>query len=157
LALPRFVADPDVDDALRLFSDLTRNGKHVAVMAHFEHGREMEGPVVREAVRRILDTGAVIAFQQAAANLRVPVLIDLDAPYWSRIRAAFLRWAAKRDLTACVIIQELMLESFAVSLYQEVSHAAKWQLAVTFRLALQPGFRQSVTYMGFLNRTRTAV
>jgi KamA family protein len=59
----RFVTDPDADDMLRLFSDLTRKGKHVAFMAHFEHGREMEGPVFREAVRRILDTGAVIRTQ----------------------------------------------------------------------------------------------
>ena len=59
----RFVTDPDADDMLRLFADLTRKGKHVAVMAHFEHWREMEGPVVREAVRRILDTGAVIRTQ----------------------------------------------------------------------------------------------
>jgi KamA family protein len=74
----RFVTDPDADDALRLFSDLTCAGKHVAVMAHFDHGREMEGPVVREAVRRILDTGAVIRTQ-------APVLrhINDDAEVWA--------------------------------------------------------------------------
>jgi KamA family protein len=74
----RFVTDSDADNVLRLFSDLTRAGKHVAVMAHFEHGREMEGPVVREAVRRILDTGAVIRTQ-------APVLrhINDDAESWA--------------------------------------------------------------------------
>ncbi len=74
----RFVTDPDADDMLRLFADLTRKGKHVAVMAHFEHWREMEGPVVREAVRRILDTGAVIRTQ-------APVLrhINDDAEVWA--------------------------------------------------------------------------
>ena len=74
----RFVTDPDADDLLRLFSNLIAEGKHVAIMAHFEHGREMEGPVVREAVRRILDTGAVIRTQ-------APVLrhINDDADVWS--------------------------------------------------------------------------
>lgn len=74
----RFVTDPDADEMLRLFSDLIRAGKHVAVMAHFEHGRELEGPVVREAVRRILDTGAVIRTQ-------APVLrhINDDAEVWA--------------------------------------------------------------------------
>ena len=74
----RFVTDPDADNLLRLFSDLVRAGKHVAVMAHFEHGREMEGPVVREAVRRILDTGAVIRTQ-------APVLkhINDNADVWA--------------------------------------------------------------------------
>lgn len=62
----RFVTDPDADDVLRLFEDLVNQGKHVAVMAHFEHGRELDGPVVREAVRRILNTGAVIRTQAPA-------------------------------------------------------------------------------------------
>lgn len=74
----RFVTDTDADAMLRLFSDLTRAGKHVAVMAHVEHGRELEGRVVREAVRRILDTGAVIRTQ-------APVLrhINDDADIWA--------------------------------------------------------------------------
>jgi L-lysine 2,3-aminomutase len=74
----RFVTDPDADNLLRLFANLVRAGKHVAVMAHFEHGREMEGPVVREAVRRIFDTGAVIRTQ-------APVLkhINDDANVWA--------------------------------------------------------------------------
>lgn len=74
----RFVTDPDADRLLRLFADLTREGKHVAIMAHFEHWREMEGPVVREAVRRILETGAVIRTQ-------APVLkhINDDAGVWA--------------------------------------------------------------------------
>jgi KamA family protein len=74
----RFVTDPDADDLLRLLSKLVRRGKHVAVMAHVEHGRELEGPVVRQAVRRILDTGAVIRTQ-------APVLrhINDDADVWA--------------------------------------------------------------------------
>ncbi len=74
----RFVTDPDADDVLRLFSELVQAGKHVAVMAHFEHGRELDGPVVREAVRRIIDTGAVIRTQ-------APVLkhINDDANVWA--------------------------------------------------------------------------
>ena len=74
----RFVTDPDADDLLRLFSHLIRKGKHVAIMAHFEHGREMDGPVVHEAVRRIRDTGAEIRTQ-------APVLrhINDDPNIWA--------------------------------------------------------------------------
>ena len=50
----RFVTEPDADDLLRLLPDRIRQGKHIAVMAHFEHEHEMEGPVVRQAVRHIL-------------------------------------------------------------------------------------------------------
>ena len=74
----RFVTDRDADHVLRLFSELVRSGKHVALMAHFEHGREIEGPIVREAVRRIRDTGVIIRTQ-------APVLrhINDDAAVWS--------------------------------------------------------------------------
>jgi KamA family protein len=74
----RFVGDPDADDVLRLFADLIRQGKHVAVMAHFEHGRELRGSIVRRAVRRILDTGTVIRTQ-------APVLrhVNDDPDVWA--------------------------------------------------------------------------
>ena len=74
----RFVTDPDAEDLLRLLSKLVQRGKQVAIMAHFEHGREMEGRVVREAIRRILHTGAVIRTQ-------APVLrhINDDAKIWA--------------------------------------------------------------------------
>lgn len=76
----RFVTDPDADDMLRLFEDLVRSGKHVTVMAHFEHWREMEGPVVAEAVRRIANTGVVIRTQ-------APVLrnINDDPEIWAKM------------------------------------------------------------------------
>lgn len=74
----RFVTDPDADDVLRLFEDLTNQGKHVAVMAHFEHGRELQGDVVHEAVRRIRNTGAEIRTQ-------APVLRNINdrASVWA--------------------------------------------------------------------------
>lgn len=59
----RFVDDPDADDLLRLFERIVRAGKHVAVMAHFSHPRELSTPVAREALRRILRTGAVVRCQ----------------------------------------------------------------------------------------------
>jgi len=59
----KFVTDPDADDMLRLFERVVAAGKNLAFMAHFSHPREMESPVVREAVRRIRDTGAIIRTQ----------------------------------------------------------------------------------------------
>lgn len=59
----RFVTDPDADDTLRLFEDVVRAGKNLAVMAHFTHPREMETAVVAQAIRRIIDTGATIRTQ----------------------------------------------------------------------------------------------
>jgi len=59
----RFVEGPDAEDLLRLFEQIVRAGKHVAVMAHYSHPRELEPSVAREAARRIRSTGAVIRTQ----------------------------------------------------------------------------------------------
>jgi L-lysine 2,3-aminomutase len=59
----KFVSDPDAGDTLRLFEQVVRSGRSLAFMAHFSHPRELEPPVVAEAVRRIAGTGAVIRTQ----------------------------------------------------------------------------------------------
>jgi L-lysine 2,3-aminomutase len=59
----RFVTDPDADDTLRLFEEVVASGRCLAFMAHFSHPRELESPIVAEAVRRIQATGAVIRTQ----------------------------------------------------------------------------------------------
>jgi KamA family protein len=59
----RFVSDPDADDTLRLFEEVTESGRTLAFMAHFSHPREHEPEMVAAAVRRIRSTGAVIRTQ----------------------------------------------------------------------------------------------
>jgi L-lysine 2,3-aminomutase len=59
----RFVSDPDADETLRLFEQVVATGRTLAFMAHFSHPRELEPPLVAEAVRRIKSTGAVIRTQ----------------------------------------------------------------------------------------------
>ena len=76
----RFVTDPDADDLLRLFERLVNAGKHVALMAHLNHWRELETPVAEEAIRRIRDTGAEIRSQGPVLNH-----INNDPETWSRM------------------------------------------------------------------------
>ncbi len=59
----RFLTDPDADDLLRLFEEVRRAGRHLALMAHYSHPRELETPAAQQALRRILDTGAVVRTQ----------------------------------------------------------------------------------------------
>jgi KamA family protein len=59
----RFVTDPDADDTMRLFEEVAAAGKSLALMAHFSHPRELEPPLVVEAVRRIRSAGGVIRTQ----------------------------------------------------------------------------------------------
>jgi fatty aldehyde decarbonylase len=72
------------------------------------------------------------AFAREGQKLGVDVPSNVQARYWKRIREAFLRSIAKRDFTACLIIQEIMLESFAVASYLRVAKAAPGSLGATF-------------------------
>ncbi|MCG6964078.1 MAG: lysine 2,3-aminomutase [Acidobacteria bacterium] len=59
----RFISDPDADDLLRLFSEVRRRGRQLAVMAHVSHPRELKTPAAQEAIRRIRSAGAEIRCQ----------------------------------------------------------------------------------------------
>ena len=59
----RFLTDPDADDLLRLLESVTRSGKHLSLMSHYTHPRELETKAARAALRRIRDTGAVVRCQ----------------------------------------------------------------------------------------------
>lgn len=56
----RFVED---DDVLRLFEKVIEKRKHLAIMAHYDHWREIEPEIAQQAIRRIRNTGAEIRTQ----------------------------------------------------------------------------------------------
>ena len=74
----RYVTDPDADELLALFTKLTKAGKHVSFMAHFNHPQEMRTEVCREAIKRIRASGVQIRTQ-------APLLqhINDDADAWA--------------------------------------------------------------------------
>ena len=76
----RYVTDEDADDLLRLLEKVVRQGKHVAIMAHYEHWKELDTPIAREAIRRIRSTGAEIRTQ-------APVIrhINDSAESWAKM------------------------------------------------------------------------
>lgn len=76
----RFVTDDDADELLALFEKLVKGGKHLAFMAHFNHWQEMETPIVREAIRRIRATGAIIRCQAPLVQH-----INDDPAVWERM------------------------------------------------------------------------
>jgi KamA family protein len=59
----RFVSDPDADDLIRLLEEVVAAGRHVAIMAHTSHPRELSTPVAREAIRRLRSAGCEIRMQ----------------------------------------------------------------------------------------------
>jgi rubrerythrin len=63
------------------------------------------------------------SFLAYARKHELNVKVNLDSPYWGSVRETFLKYAKERDFIACLIIQEVMLESFAISMYTDVGNA----------------------------------
>jgi len=76
----RFTTDSDAKDLLDLFKEIKESGLHLAFMAHFNHYKELQSDEVKEAVKNILQTGAVIRTQS-------PILkhINDSSSVWSKM------------------------------------------------------------------------
>lgn len=87
-----------------------------------------------DAVRHAAsELGHAEAFRRAAHTTGYAPIVNLEAQGWRDVRRAFRSYADRGDLVACLVIQEVMLESFAIALYQAVAEAADPELAVVFR------------------------
>jgi KamA family protein len=79
----RFVTDDDADDLLRLFEQVRRSGRHLAVMAHFSHPHELDTPIAETALRRINRTGAAVRCQAPIVR-HVNDSVDDWSEMWKR-------------------------------------------------------------------------
>lgn len=59
----KFLTDKDADEMLALFEEITDRGYHLAFMAHFNNPVELKTEAVRQAIKRIIATGAQIRTQ----------------------------------------------------------------------------------------------
>ena len=73
----RFVNDRDSDELLQLFETITQKGIQLAFMSHFNHPNELKTEAVQLAIKRILNTGALIRTQSPIMNR-----INNDADAW---------------------------------------------------------------------------
>ncbi len=76
----RYVTDEDADELIDLFARLVAAGKHVALMAHFNHWREMDTDMARSAIQRIKDAGVTIRTQAPLLNH-----INNDGDVWAKM------------------------------------------------------------------------
>ncbi len=76
----RFVTDADSGDLLRLFERVIASGRHLTVMAHYNHWKELDTDIAKLAIARVRSTGANIRSQG-------PLLqgINDDANDWARL------------------------------------------------------------------------
>jgi len=59
----RFVSDDDAGELMALFKKINNAGKHLAIMAHFNHWKEISTDIARVAIKRVQQSGAVIRSQ----------------------------------------------------------------------------------------------
>jgi len=78
------------------------------------------------------ERGHAAAFTAEGKKLGIEVPNNVNAKYWKRLRTAYLRQIEARDFIGCLIIQEVMLESFAVASYNRVGQVAPGSLGRTF-------------------------
>ncbi len=76
----KFTTDKDAEDILRLFEKVTKAGKLLAVMGHYNHWKELSTDVSQEAVRRIRSTGAQIRSQSPLVKH-----VNDDSVIWARL------------------------------------------------------------------------
>ncbi|PRP93827.1 putative L-lysine 2,3-aminomutase [Enhygromyxa salina] len=82
----RFVTDADADPTLRLFERITANGRHLAIMGHYSHPRELSTEVAQRAVARIRSTGAQIRMQSPLIRR-----VNDDPEAWAQLWRAGVR------------------------------------------------------------------
>src|ERR1051326_8641056 len=79
------------------------------------------------------ERGHATRFRTEARKIGVYAGDNVDARHWGRLRNAFLGCIKERDFIGCLIVQEIMLESFAVASYARVGKVAPGSLGKTFR------------------------
>src|SRR5713226_2409493 len=109
-------------------------GELVAAVNHTSLSEMCEDPAeIADALEHAQgEQGHAAAFAAEGRKIGVDVTNNVDAKHWKRLRDAFLRCITERDFIGCLIVQEIMLESFAVASYARVGKVAPGSLGETF-------------------------
>jgi fatty aldehyde decarbonylase len=111
-----------------------RTGELLAAMNYASLSEICDDPAeVADALEHAQgERGHAAAFAAEGRKIGVDAADNVDAKHWKRLREAFLRCIAERDFIGCLIVQEIMLESFAVASYARVGKVAPGSLGKTF-------------------------
>jgi len=109
-------------------------GELVAAMNYSALAEVCEDPAeISEALEHAeIERGHAAAFAAEGRAIGVEAADNVDALHWKRLRDAFMRRVAERDFIGCLIVQEIMLESFAVASYARVGKVAPGSMGRTF-------------------------
>lgn len=99
--------------------------RNFAMMVGLTTDQEEQGEFLHHSMS---ERSHAIAFQKVAKDLDLELIVDTEAPYWKRIKDHFDTYVAEKDLVACIMVQEIILESMAVGMYIEIGKSLKGKL-----------------------------
>jgi fatty aldehyde decarbonylase len=120
---------PRSEGYLRLLSFVVSNARKGEIMAIENYG---------EMVHLMPDTDSkietvhqakeeckhILLLEKLAKTIGFQITETMIEPQWANVRETFHEAARKKDLAACLIIQDLMVESLAIGLYKVFASAA---------------------------------
>lgn len=109
-------------------------GELVAAMNYAALAAICDDPEEAEEAREhaAIERAHAAAFTAAGRKIEVDVVSNVDGKHWKRLREAFMRCVAERDTIGCLIVQEIMLEAFALASYTRVAIVAPGSLGKVF-------------------------
>src|SRR4051812_11891785 len=123
-------ADPIWQDVLAqaVTGELVAAMNYAALAAICDDPEEAEEAREHAAIER----SHAVAFAAVGRKIGVDVVSNVDGKHWKRVREAFMRCVAERDTIGCLIVQEIMLEAFALASYNRVATVAPGILGTVF-------------------------
>lgn len=79
----RFLTDVDTKEMIAIFEKITKAGKTLSFMAHFNHPRELSTNAVKKAIEEIRSSGAIIRTQSPVLN-HINANSETWANMWSK-------------------------------------------------------------------------
>jgi KamA family protein len=76
----RYLQGEEADSLLRCFEKIVASGKHLAIMSHFSHWKELETHAARQAIARLRSVGVVIRTQSPLIRH-----VNDDSEVWGRM------------------------------------------------------------------------
>lgn len=109
-------------------------GELVAAMNYAALAAICDDPQEAEEAREhaAIERSHAAAFMAAGRKVGVDVVSNVDGKHWKRLREAFMRCVEERDVIGCLIVQEIMLEAFALASYSRVAIVAPGSLGRVF-------------------------
>ena len=122
-------AFPRSEGYLKLLSFVVSNARKGEIMAIENYGEMVHlmpdtDSKIEAVTQAKEECKHILLLEKLAKNIGFPITDTMVEPQWANVRSAFHEAARKKDLAACLIIQDLMVESLAIGLYKVFASAS---------------------------------